>query len=67
VDQLDEVQVRWPDGKVTLLKEILTDQLLTLKWEEAVDPPLDYQFFPALAKPIFTKTDAKSILEFTHP
>ncbi|SDY73672.1 Repeat domain-containing protein [Rhodonellum ikkaensis] len=66
VDQLDEVQVRWPDGKVTILKEILADQLLTLKWEEAVDPPLGYQFFPALPEPIFTKTDAKSILDFTH-
>lgn len=66
VDQLDEVQVRWPDGKVTILKEILADQLLTLKWEEAVDPPLDYQFFAPLPDPIFTKTDAKSILDFAH-
>lgn len=66
VDQLDEVQVRWPDGKVTILKEILADQLLTLKWEEAVDPPLDYQFFAPLPDPIFTKTDARSILDFAH-
>lgn len=66
VDKINEVQVRWPDGKVTILKEILPDQTLILKWKEATDPAPDFKFFEEPESPIFTKVEASTILDFVH-
>jgi len=32
---LDEIQVTWPDGAITHLENVPTNQLLVLKWDEA--------------------------------
>ena len=66
VDKIDEVQVRWPDGKVTILKEILPDQTLLLKWKEATDPAPDFKFFEEPESQIFTKVEDTTILDFVH-
>lgn len=64
VSKLDEVQVRWPDGKISILKEITANQLLSLTWENAVDSPEDFDFFEKPKANIFQK--GKNILDFTH-
>ncbi|HSJ69120.1 MAG TPA: VCBS repeat-containing protein [Anditalea sp.] len=61
---VNEIQVRWPDGLVTVLIDIPTNQLLTLSWADAKE--LDSPFFPAASSPIFSKTGSKEIMDFTH-
>lgn len=64
VSKLDEVQVRWPDGKISVLKEITANQLLSLTWENAVESTEDIDFFEKPKANLFQK--AKNILDFTH-
>ncbi|MCH7412735.1 VCBS repeat-containing protein [Belliella sp. R4-6] len=66
VDKLDEIQVRWPDGKVSILKEITANQLLTLTWGNAEENPEGFDFFeiPNLSK--FEKIEKNNILDFVH-
>jgi enediyne biosynthesis protein E4 len=46
ISQIDEVQVRWPDGRTTVLTNVAADQTLTLKWEEATEESKAFAFFP---------------------
>ncbi|MFD2033196.1 VCBS repeat-containing protein [Belliella marina] len=66
VDKLDEVQVRWPDGKVSLLKGITANQLLTLTWENAQEVPEGFDFFEKPSPSLFEKVEEKNILDFVH-
>lgn len=62
--KVEEIQVRWPDGKTTILKDIPTNQLLTLSWENADE--LNSEFFSPARTPLFSKAESTSILDFTH-
>lgn len=66
INKLDEVQVRWPDGKVTLLKELAADTTLVLKWEEAKEAEEGFVFFEKPSNQIFSKVDPNTILDYTH-
>jgi len=66
INKLDEVQVRWPDGKVTLLKEVASDTTLVLKWEEAKDAEAGFVFFEKPGSQIFSKIDPNTILDYKH-
>lgn len=66
IDLIDEMQVRWPDGKINVLKDISSNQTLTLKWEDAEDAPEDFQFFKEPEGKIFEKVKASDVLDFTH-
>ncbi|MBW3470051.1 VCBS repeat-containing protein [Arthrospiribacter ruber] len=65
-DRIKEVQVRWPDGKLTLLEDIEVNQSLHLKWEEGVDAPEGFRFFEEPKGKIFKKENAEEILDFRH-
>ncbi len=64
--KIDEIHVRWPDGKLTIQKEIDSDQLLTLNWEDAEDPESAFTFASAFSEPIFVPLESKTILDYTH-
>lgn len=64
--KIDELQVRWPDGKITLVKELEADQTLTLSWEEAEEAVEGFRFFTEPQDQIFKKLRAEEILDFTH-
>jgi hypothetical protein len=66
IAKIDEVQVRWPDGKMTLLRDVSPDQMLKLKWEEASEAPSDFDFFKKAPEPLFTKLDSGKVLNYRH-
>ncbi len=63
IEKVDFIEVTWPDGKVTSLKDIATNQTVTLNWADASDikdsPKL-------MVQPIFTALDASKIIEAVH-
>lgn len=63
VNSLDEVQIRWPDGKMTRLSNVAVNQTLEVAWEDA-DAEV-FQFFVEPNASIFKKV-AKPALDFTH-
>lgn len=65
ITQLEKIEVLWPDGKFTELKNQAVDQLLVLKWEDAVDMPEGKSFFEKSAAPQFEIIENPG-LEFTH-
>lgn len=62
-EMLDELHITWPDGKVTQLQNVMTNQTLTLEWSEA-------EVFTgkseAVLAPTFQKIDAAQLMDFTH-
>ncbi|WP_373520034.1 VCBS repeat-containing protein [Aquiflexum sp.] len=64
IEKIDQVQVRWPDGRLSILTDVLPDQMLTLNWAEAGEASIDFDFFPALPAPAFTKI--KPLLQYSH-
>jgi enediyne biosynthesis protein E4 len=63
--QIDEIQVQWPDGKISILKNIPTNQKLVLKWEEAEDLK-DFIFFQKPSQQLFKKFNDQKILNYVH-
>lgn len=63
--QLESIEVLWPDGKFTELKNQSADKLLTLKWEEATDLPEGKSFFERHSGSQFEKVENPG-LEFIH-
>ncbi|MBO3698870.1 VCBS repeat-containing protein [Fabibacter sp. E12] len=57
------IDVTWPDGKVTSMKDVPTNQTLTLSWEDATEPS---QQLEEKADFVFTQIDASDVLAFTH-
>lgn len=56
------IQVTWPDGTMTQLENVKTNQTLTLKWEEAKPArsrPL------SIIKPVFTSVE-EDVINFDH-
>lgn len=66
IAKIDEVQVRWPDGQMTILRNVSPDQMLKLKWEEASAAPSDFEFFKKAPEPLFTKLDSGKVLYYRH-
>lgn len=66
INKLDEVQVRWPDGKITLLQNVVADTALVLKWEEAKEAESGFAFFNKPVDLVFSKLDPNTILDYTH-
>lgn len=64
--KIDEIQIRWPDGKVTILKDIEANQALELNWDQAEVAPEGFDFFIEPKAQIFQKAGSKDILDFTH-
>jgi hypothetical protein len=64
--RIDEIQVRWPDGKVTILEDVEANQSLVLSWEEAQEAPSGFVFFKEPEAQIFQKAASKGILDFVH-
>ncbi len=65
VDRLDEVQVRWPDGRVSLLQDVNANQLLPLTWDTAEDLE-GFDFFQKQDQSLFKKIAANEPLEYQH-
>jgi hypothetical protein len=63
---VDTLLVRWPDGKVTLLQDVPTDQILTLRQEEGVAPQSPMPGFKKPADAWFIDVTADLKVEFTH-
>jgi hypothetical protein len=63
--QVESIEVLWPDGKYTELKNQPAGKLLTLKWEEATDLPEGKSFFESRSPGQFSKVE-KPGLEFVH-
>jgi hypothetical protein len=66
INKLDEVQVRWPDGKITLLIDVASDTTLVLKWEEAKEAVEGFVFFEKPSNQIFSKVNPNTILDYSH-
>lgn len=62
---VDLIRVLWPDGSFTEIKNQPTDQLLTLKWDEAGTLPEGESFF-SKPEPSFFQKDNSVSLDFTH-
>jgi hypothetical protein len=63
---VDEVQVRWPDGRITLLEKVEANQTLQLRWEEAQEVSDGFVFFEEPSDQIFTKLSSDEILNYVH-
>ena len=65
IRQAEKIEILWPDGKYSELKDQSTDQLISLKWEEAVDLPEGKSFFEMPTASQFSKMENPG-LAFTH-
>lgn len=64
IEKIDQVQVRWPNGQISIIKDVLPNQILTLNWSEAPESQEEFEFFPELPAPTFTKII--SLLDYSH-
>ncbi len=60
---IDKLRITWPDGKVTQLQNITTNQTLTLEWSEAEAATNDSE---TMVQPVFEQFQASEIMDFTH-
>ncbi|WP_339874456.1 VCBS repeat-containing protein [uncultured Algoriphagus sp.] len=65
IKTLDKIKVLWPDGSYSELENIPADELLTLKWSDAVPLSEGQNFFDQPELPFFHKEDAQEI-DFKH-
>ncbi|MEB2775669.1 VCBS repeat-containing protein [Algoriphagus sp. D3-2-R+10] len=63
--QVESIEILWPDGKFTELKNQPVDQLLVVKWENAAELPDGKSFFEKKTAPQFSKVENPG-LEFLH-
>lgn len=68
IDTVDLVRVRWPDGRETLLKNLATNQLITLDQHEATSlsspPPATDLTFVNISSPINFKHKENEFVDF---
>lgn len=62
---IDELKVTWPDGSVTLMTDVPTNQTLKLNWDDATEkaPSNLNEKSEAL---VFTEVDATRLIDFKH-
>lgn len=63
--RVESIEILWPDGKFTELKNQPVDQLLVVKWEDATELPDGKSFFEKKTAPHFSKVENPG-LEFLH-
>jgi len=63
LEKVDLIEVTWPDGKVTTLNDIPTNQTLALRWQDATAESSKEKEKTAL---VFTQIDAEKMLPFAH-
>jgi len=63
VEQIEEVRVKWPDGKISTLHQIPVNQQLTISWGDAVEKNSFVSHHSP--EPLFLKKDA-NFLSFVH-
>jgi len=64
--RVDSLIVQWPDGNITLMKDVPTDQIITLEQKDGVSPaePLFARAEPA--KLSFKEISSEIPMDFTH-
>lgn len=62
---IESIEILWPDGKYSELKNQSADQLIALNWEDAEEMSTGKSFFGSPSKLQFTKIE-NSGLNFTH-
>lgn len=62
---LESIEILWPDGKYTELKNQAVDQLLKLNWEDAGEIPSEKSFFEKPNNQLFHKIENPG-LSFVH-
>jgi len=66
-NQVERVEVTWPDGSMTVMDQVAADQILTLNWEDAGTAGEQKSAEDhTIAKTIFAEVDASQLLEFKH-
>lgn len=60
---IDELLITWPDGKVTQMGNVKTNQTITLNWSDAEESSYAKK---ELATPIFRKAEASKVIDFSH-
>jgi hypothetical protein len=65
ISQVESIEVLWPDGKYTELKNHPADKLMVIKWEDARDMPTGKAFFEKPGMPLFEK-EKETGLDFIH-
>jgi len=63
---IDQIQIQWPDGKISLIKDVPVDQKLVVKWEDATDLVENFVFFKKSNAPIFEKITYQNLINFVH-
>ncbi len=63
IGMVDLIEVIWPDGTVTSMKNVPTNQTLKLAWGDAKEVT---QPAKSPVKPIFTEIDGNKIIDFQH-
>ncbi|MCF6297297.1 MAG: VCBS repeat-containing protein [Flavobacteriaceae bacterium] len=62
--QIDKAKITWPDGKEQIIKQIKTNQIITVDYDNAVNP--NSKINSSGAKPFLTSITNRSDLEFIH-
>ncbi len=68
LDTIPSVTVEWPDGRVSVLRDVAANQSLTVRQTAATSdvPAKDVPAKPATAPPMFTEATAEIGLDFVH-
>jgi len=66
VDLIEEISIRWPDGKITNERNILPNQHLTFDWSEANTNEEETPFFPVKESPVFVAIDPGKFFTYLH-
>ena len=66
LSMVDTLEVRWPDGKVTILQDVSTDQILTLHQEDGVVPGSPMPGFKSPGEPWFWDVTSHLKVDFIH-
>lgn len=62
-DKVDSIEITWPDGSMSTMENVATNQTLKLNWADS--KPSTVKAKPNVT-PIFTAIDAKEVIDFTH-
>jgi hypothetical protein len=64
--RVDTLEVRWPDGRVTIMEDVLTDQILTLRQEEGRVPETPMPGFRTPVRAWFREVSSDLKVDFIH-
>ncbi|MCE7054046.1 VCBS repeat-containing protein [Algoriphagus sp. AGSA1] len=65
IDKVDLLRVLWPDGSISQLENVPTDELLTLRWDESRALADNESFFDKPSAGFFQKEEQHAI-DFVH-